>query len=157
MKKLLSFILLFFFLDSAAAQQRISVDTVYVRCPQERQITKYHFISKEKNSFNTLFSFNVNWELHGYKKESIQFAFNSEAMHMKPGNDWFVKMIDTNSIKQYKNLYTLEQFTKKLSNGDFLIPIANGKVQVIMLYGASCLSKVEVYPVKVSTDLSSEG
>lgn len=65
--------------------------------------------------------------------------------------------MDTNAVKRFKNLYTLEQFTMALNEEKFLVPIFNGRVQIIMLYGAACLSKVEVYPVKVSTNLASEG
>ena len=57
----------------------------------------------------------------------------------------------------YKNYFTLEQFTKALNRKDFLLPIFNKKVQVIMLYGEKCSPKVEVYPVTIGTDLSSEG
>ena len=78
-------------------------------------------------------------------------------MHMKPGTDWFVPMVDTRIIKHYKNLYKLKQFTKELEKQSFRLPIANGKVQLVMLYGAASLNKIEVYPVKISTDLSSEG
>jgi hypothetical protein len=95
--------------------------------------------------------------LYGYKKESISFLFNSKQMHMKPGTDWFVPMVDTRIIKHYKNLYTLKQFTKELEKQSFRLPIANGKVQLVMLYGAASLNKIKVYPVKISTDLSSEG
>jgi hypothetical protein len=137
--------------------QEKKVDTIYIKCPQEKLNTKYHSISPQKDSFSTVFSFNVNWKLHGYKKESIQFSFNSLSEHYKPGRDFFVKTMDTNAVKRFKNLYTLEQFTMALNEEKFLVPIFNGRVQIIMLYGAACLSKVEVYPVKVSTNLASEG
>lgn len=157
MKRLLIFTCLLFCINILKAQMQNKLDTIYVICQQEKQISKYYFISSQKDSFSTVFSFNVNWKLHGYKKESIQFSFNSLSEHYKPGRDFFVKTMDTNAVKRFKNLYTLEQFTKALNEEKFLVPIFNGRVQIIMLYGAVCLSKVEVYPVKVSTNLASEG
>ncbi len=146
--------MVFFFSETKAEEQTI-VDTIYVRCFQENQNTKYHFLSGDRESFNTNFSFNVKWVLYGYKKESISFLFNSKQMHMKPGTDWFVPMIDTNTIKHYKNVYTLEQFTKELEKENFFLTIFYKKAQLVMLYGAASLSKVEVYPVEVSTYLAS--
>jgi len=157
MKKLLILIYLLFCIGILKAQMQNKLDTIYVVCQQEKQISKYHFISSQKDSFNTLFSFKVDWKKHGYKKTSIEFSFNSLSEHYKPGRDFFIKTLDTNTIKHFKNLYTLEQFTKALNEQKFLLPIFYGKVQIIMLYGAACLSKVEVYPVKVATDLSNEG
>lgn len=149
--------LLQFCIIEIKAQKSNKLDTIYVICQQENLNTKYHFISSQKDSFNTLFSFKVDWQIHGHKRDSFVFSFNSLSEHHKPGRDFFVKIIDTSAIKQYKSLYTLEQFTKALNEEKFLIPILYGKVQILMLYGASCLNRVEVYPVKVATDLSSEG
>jgi len=158
MKRLLIFMcLLQFCIIEAKAQKSNKLDTIYVVCQQENLNTKYHFISSQKDSFYTIFSFKVHWKLYGYEKDTFQFEFNSKPEHYKPASNFFVKMIDTSAIKHFKNLYTLEQFTKALNEEKFLVPIFNGKVQIIMLYGASCLSKVEVYPVEVATDLSSEG
>ena len=157
MKKLLILAYLLFCQIIAKAEVQNKLDTIYVICQQEKQISKYHFISSQKDSFNTLFSFKVDWQIHGFKKETIEFSFNSLAEHYKPGRDFFVKMVDTNTIKRFKRIYTLEQFTKALNEEKFLLPIFYEKVQIIMLYGAACLDKVEVYPVKVATDLSSEG
>jgi hypothetical protein len=157
MRFFLTLFFLLFCVNSSKGQTKSSQDTIYVICQQENLNTKYHFISSQKDSFNTLFSFKVDWQIHGYKRDTFVFSFNSLSEHYKPGRDFFVKIIDTNAIKHFKNLYTLEQFTKALNEEKFLLPIFYGKVQIIMLYGAKCLNKVEVYPVKVVSDLSSEG
>lgn len=157
MKKILTLTCLLFCLNVLKAQKTNNLDTIYVICKQEQQISKYHYISSQRDSFNTLFSFKVDWQVHGYKKTSIEFSFNSLSEHYKPGRDFFVKFIDTNVITRFKNLYTLEQFTKALNKEDLLVAVWNRKIKVIMLYGAACLDKVEVYPVEVATDLSSEG
>ncbi|WP_162795955.1 hypothetical protein [Pedobacter nanyangensis] len=157
MKNILIITFLLFYINNVKAQKKNKLDTVYVVCQQDKLHSKYHFMSPTKDSFYTVFSFKVDWELYGYKKKTFEFEFNSKSEHYEPASNFFVKIIDTIAIRRFKNLYTLEQFTKALNEEKFLVPIFNGKVQIIMLYGASCLNKVEVYPVEVITNLSSEG
>ncbi len=157
MKFFLIFIFLLFCINSSKAQTKSSLDTIYVICQQEKLHSKYHFMSPQKDSFYTVFSFKIHWQIHGYKKETIGFEFHSKPEHYKPSSNFFVKFIDTNVITRFKNLYTLEQFTKALNKQDFLVSVWNKKIKIIMLYGAACLDKVEVYPVEVATDLSNEG
>lgn len=93
------------------------------------------------------------WELHGYKREDVSFYYQSPK---KNGiNEWSIFIKDEKEFLIYKNYFTLEQFTKKLKEQDFFLPIFHDKVQLILLYGSKCSSKVELYPVKIGTNIAS--
>lgn len=129
------------------------VDTIYVRAYQENLSTR--FFNNHQNQLTINFIFNVEWELHGFKRSDFFFSYRSPKK--EDLNVWSILIKEEKSFMLYKNYFTLEQFTKALNRKDFLLPIFNKKVQVIMLYGEKCSSKVEVYPVTIGTDLSSEG
>ena len=149
------FILLLITLGSKAfpvAQQ----DTIYIQCFRELEIDKFYYNLKSEDGLVINFLFSINWEIHNFEKNNIMFSFDSRSLkNFEQG--WFVKKIETKKIKLLKKKYTLEEFTKALNNEDFSVPIANGRVQLIMLYGEKCSARFEVYPVKVGTDLSNEG
>jgi NADH:ubiquinone oxidoreductase subunit len=155
MKNLIIFIL-FLLANSNASAIKKTTDTVYVQCFKEKLSSKFYHSSKSTGDLLINFSFETNWTLYGNNRTSIMFTFYSNAI---PNNQygWFAKEIDVNTIRLFKNLYSLEQFTKALVNNKFSFSIANGKVHIVMLYGEKCSTKFEMYPVKVGTDLSSEG
>ena len=95
------------------------------------------------------------WELHGYKREEVFFYYQSQKKNGT--NEWTIFIKDEKEFLIYKNYFTLEQFTKKLKEQDFFLPIFHDKVQLILLYGSKCSSKVELYPVKIGTNIASEG
>ncbi|WP_113651685.1 hypothetical protein [Pedobacter namyangjuensis] len=152
MKKNLLIVLALLLLSKLNAQEQ-KADTIYIRTNIENVGSKFH--STFENQYNINFFFNVNWELHGFKRDAISFIYQSPK---KSGtNEWSIFIKDDKEFLLYRNYYTLEQFTMRLKNPEFFQLIFLNKVQIIMLYGAKCSTKVELYPVKVSTDLSSEG
>ena len=154
MKKLTLLIFIFInYTSGLFAQSSKKLDTIYVICYQENLINKFYSVSSSTNKLTLGFFFKVDWELHGYKKDMFFVHYTSPDNKMT----WVHNPIESHKFNLYKNVYNLEQFTKALNNNEFLIPIANGKVQIIMLYGEKCSIKFEMFPVKVGTDLYSEG
>jgi len=150
----ISFLLLLITLSSKAFML-VQRDTIYIECLRELETDKFYYSLKSKEGLVINFLFSINWKIHGFKKNNIMFSFESRNLkNFEQG--WFVKKIEIEKIKGFKKKYSLEEFTKALNDDEFLIPIANGKVQLIMLYGEKCSSKFEAYPVKVGSDLSSE-
>jgi len=133
--------------------QEVKKDTIYIRTNVEDISSRFH--STFENQYKINFFFNVHWELHGFKRNDISFYYESPK---KNGiNAWSIFIKDNSLFLLYRNYFTLEQFTKRLKEKDFFLPIFYGKVQLIMLYGSKCSEKVEVFPVKIGTNLSSEG
>lgn len=140
------------FCTTLSAQQKL-VDTIYIKTYQED--LKARFFVSQQNGLMINFFFKVEWKLYGFEKHDFVLSYESPK---KGGvNEWSIFIQDERSYLKSKFVYSLKKFTKALQTEEFRIPIANGKVRVIMLYGAKCSRKVEVYPVKVGTDLSSEG
>jgi hypothetical protein len=139
----------FFFFNKIQAQEK-TIDTIYIRVYREDLDTR--FFNNQNNQLSIDFHFKIDWELHNLKKEKIFFSYQSPK---KEGiNGWSIFIKDVRDYLLYKNFFTLQQFTKALKSNDFSIPIQNGKVQIMMLYGEKCSTKFEVYPVKVGTNLS---
>ncbi len=154
MKKVLYFMLMFTLCTlSLAAQTKKSLDTIYVKCDQDDLSGKFYNVSQFKNQLRIHFFFTVKWVLHGTELDSFSFAYTGPK---KEGlNSWAIPLIDSQFLKD-KEVYTLADFTMKLK-GNFLLDILYERKEIIMLYGARSSQKFEVYPVKVGTDLSSEG
>ncbi|RZK53509.1 MAG: hypothetical protein EOO91_17515 [Pedobacter sp.] len=148
----LIFALVLYFNIELQAQEKKN-DTIYIKTNVEDISSKFH--STFENQYKINFFFNVKWQLFGSKRNEISFYYQSPKKNGT--NEWSIFIKDTKEFLLYKNYFTLDQFTSALKNNSFLMPIANGTVQIIMLYGSKCSSKVEIYPVKVSTNLSSEG
>lgn len=152
MKKYLFTLLASLLFIKLNAQEK-KIDTIYIRTNVEDVSSKFH--STYQNQYMLGFSFNVLWELHDFKRSTIYFTYLSPK---KDGiNGWSIFIKDDKEFLTYKNYYTIEQFTKKLKEQDFFLPIFHDKVQLILLYGAKCSSKVELYPVIISTNIASEG
>lgn len=138
---------------NSKAQTKKQIDTIYLRAFEEDINTKFY--SAYQNQYNINFFFKVKWVLHNAKRDVISFSYHSPK---KEGiNEWYIFTKDEREFLPYKNYYTLEQFTIRLKNPEFFQLIFLNKVQIVMLYGAKCSTKVELYPVKLSTDISSEG
>ena len=151
MKIYIYIFLTFCLVDKLQAQNK--TDTVYVRVYREDLSAR--FFTNHQNQLSIGFHFKVEWELHNFKRNDIFFYYRSPK---KDGiNGWSIFIKDIKDYLLFRNVFTLEEFTEALNNNEFLLPIANGKVQIIMLYGEKCSTKFEAYPVKVGTDLSSEG
>ncbi|RZL68144.1 MAG: hypothetical protein EOO93_04115 [Pedobacter sp.] len=152
MKKYLFTVLALLLLSKLNAQEK-KVDTIYIRTNIEDVSSKFH--STFENQYNINFFFKVKWKLHSFERDAISFFYRSPK---KSGiNEWSVFIKDDKEFLLYRNYFTLEQFTKKLKEQNFFLPIFHGKVQLILLYGAKCSEKVELYPVKISTNIASEG
>lgn len=152
MKKYLFTFLSLLLFNGLHAQEN-KVDTIYIRANVEDISSKFH--STFENQYSINFFFKVNWELHVFKRDVISFFYQSPK---KGGtNEWSIFIKDEKEFLLYRNYFTLEQFTKKLKEQSFFLPIFHDKVQLILLYGAKCSNKVEMYPVKISTNIASEG
>lgn len=152
MKKYLYTFLGLLLFNGLNAQEK-KIDTIYIRTNIEDISSRFH--STYENQYKINFFFNVNWELHGFKRNEISFYYQSPK---KSGtNEWSIFIRDEKEFLLYKNYFSLEQFTNKLKEQNFFLPIFHDKVQLIILYGAKCSNKVELYPVKISTNIASEG
>ncbi len=152
MKKYLFTFLALLLLAKLNAQEK-KTDTIYIRTNIEDIRSKFH--STFENQYNINFFFKVKWQLHDIKRDAISFFYQSPK---KGGtNEWSIPIKDDREFLIYRNYFTLGQFTKKLKDQDFFLPIFHEKVQLILLYGAKCSEKVELYPVKISTYIASEG
>ncbi len=152
MKKYLFTFLSLLLFNGLNAQEK-KLDTIYIKTSIEDLSNKFH--STFENQYKINFFFNVSWELHGYKREEVFFYYQSQKKNGT--NEWTIFIKDEKEFLIYKNYFTLEQFTKKLKEQDFFLPIFHDKVQLILLYGSKCSSKVELYPVKIGTNIASEG
>jgi len=156
MKKLIILLLISLFSNfNSFAIEKKNTDTIYVLCYQENLINKFYNTNQDKNQLRISYFFDVKWKLHGY--DQSVFFFSYEGPSKQTRNEWSVPLVNSDNFKLYKNLYTLEQFTKALNSANFFRPIADRKVQIMMLYGEKCSTKFEMFPVKVGTDLSREG
>jgi len=134
------------------AQSLKKIDTIYVLCHQENLINKFYTIDSTTNNLSIGFFFKVDWEIHNSKKDMFFVYYLSP----KGKVNWVHNSIELIKLNSYK-IYSLHQFTKALKNNDFSVPIANEKIQIMMLYGERCSTKFELYPVKVGTNLTNEG
>jgi|GEM_PF-2335690 len=133
--------------------QNEKLDTIYIRTNIEDISSK--FLSNFENQNRVSFFFKIEWQLHGRKRDDIYFYYLSPK---KSGiNEWSTFIKDEKDFINSRKYYTLNQFTKKLENQVFFTFIFNGKAQIIILYGSKCSNKVEIYPVKLGTDISNEG
>jgi len=148
----LTIILLVVYNKKSFSQETKILDSIFVICYQEDLNGKFHMIRDNKSKID--FFFNVKWKLHGGNYETIIFNFT---FPIEKNGFWAFPVKKKSELSVYKNIYTLGEFTKALSKDTFLTPVTNGKVQIIMLYGEKCSTKFEMFPVKVGTDLSSEG
>ena len=156
MKKYKYLILIFILYSiNSYAEHKKPTDTIYVMCYQEDLTNKFYNLNQNKNQLRIQYLFDVKWELFGYKQNSFFLFYEGPEKLVR--NEWSIPTIKSENIKQYKNLYTLEQFTKALGKQHFRLSITEGKVYLIMLYGEKCSTNFEVYPVKVGTNLSNEG
>lgn len=138
---------------SSSAQEKINLDTIYVRAFDEAIRSKFH--STYKNQYRVGFSFRLDWSLHNIKRDAIFFIYHSPK---KEGiNEWAIVRDNEKKFLLTKNYFNLKQFAEQLNNGDFFQLIFLKKVQIIMLYGSRCSNEVELYPVELGTDISSEG
>lgn len=152
MKKYLFTFLALLLFNGLNAQEK-KIDTIYIKTNVEDISSKFH--STYENQYSINFFFKIKWELHGFKRDEISFFYQSPK---KSGNnEWSISIREDKKFLIYRNYFTLEQFTKKLKEQDFILPISRGEVQLIILYGTKCSNKVELYPVKISTNLASEG
>jgi len=150
-KYLFTFLALLLFGELNAQVEKI--DTIYIKANVEDISSKFH--STFENQYKINFFFNIKWELHDFKRNEISFYYQSPK---KGGtNEWSIFIKDQKEFSFGKNYFTLEQFTKKLKEQNFFLPIFHEKVQLIILYGSNCNSKVELYPVKINTNIASEG
>jgi hypothetical protein len=150
-KYLFTFLALLLFIKLNAQEK--TLDTIYIRTNIEDVSAKFH--STFENQYKINFFFKIDWQLHGYKRDRIFFSYLSPK---KIGtNEWSIFIKDEKEFLIHKNYFTLEHFCRKLKEQNFFLAIFNGKVQIIVLYGAKCSSKVEIYPVKLGTDISNEG
>jgi hypothetical protein len=143
--------LLFFTCFNSKAQERR--DTIYIRTYEEDLSAKFH--AADQNRYSVNFFFHTKWVLHKIERNTIFFSYQSPKSEGR--NEWSSEMSDVKAYLPLKNLFTLQDFTKKLQEPDFMKLIFQHKVQIIMLYGAKCAGKVEIYPVKLGSDISSEG
>lgn len=139
--------------QSASAQVTKLVDTIFVRTYNDQVSSKFY--SNYQNQLRVNFFFNVKWDLYKHNRSSLVFGYQSPK---KQGiNEWSIKSGEDKNYSFRSNYFTLEQFALKLKQDDFRLPIFYDKVQIIMLYGEKCSTKFDIYPVKLGTDLSSEG
>lgn len=152
MKKYLFAFLTSLIFTNLNAQEK-KIDTIYIRTNVEDINSKFH--STFDNQYKINFFFNVKWELHSFKRDAISFLYQSPKKNGT--NEWSIFIKDEKEFLIYRHYYTLEQFTKKLKDPNFFFPIFHEKMQLILLHGAKCASKVELYPVKISTNIANEG
>lgn len=140
-------------LFTTLSAQEKNLDTIYIRTNVEDISSK--FLSNFDNQHRVSFFFKIAWRLHGSNRDNIYFYYLSPK---KSGiNEWSTFIKEEKDFINSINYYTLEQFTKKLEDQNFFVKIFNGNVQIIMLYGSKCSNKLEMYPVKLGTDISNEG
>ncbi len=140
-----------FFLSAANAQEQTIIDTIYIRTNVEDLSAKFH--STYQNQYKIGFFSKCYGNFMAIKEKMCLSIIN----HQKKNgiNEWSIFIKDEKEFLIYKNYFTLEQFTKKLKEQDFFLPIFHDKVQLILLYGSKCSSKVELYPVKIGTNIAS--
>ena len=154
MKSLILFFLFFIFSSLNTFGKKNKTDTIYVICYQENLAHKFYNINQSRNQLRINYFFDVKWVL--YEQEQTSFFFSYSGPEKQIRNEWSIPLIDLKSMRNKKKIYTLKEFTSKLT-GNFLTSAFLGKFQIIMLYGTKNGSKFEIFPVQIGTDLSSEG
>ena len=76
------------------------VDTIYVRAYQENLSTR--FFNNHQNQLTINFIFNVEWELHGFKRSDFFFSYRSPKK--EDLNVWSILIKEEKSFMLYKNI-----------------------------------------------------
>jgi hypothetical protein len=131
-----------------------SPDTIYVICHQEAIKERIFSISSEKGQLQMFLFFDIKWQLHGQQQDSFIFVYTGPPA--PKSRLWGPAMIDEKSLRSFKNVLSLQELTEKLK-GPFLVSASSQKYQFILVLSGSGSQRYELYPVKIGTDLSSEG
>lgn len=149
MRKLI--ILFFCFIAFYKVKAQNAADTIYVRGFNEDLASK--FLSVNNNELKINFFFKVDWNLH-YKRNTILFEYISG--NGAAGKVWTLPSNNKKEFLSAKYLYTIKEFTDKLEDSSFRNGTLRNKI-LILLYAPRCYDILEMYTVKLGSDLSKEG
>lgn len=139
-------------IERIQANSLLKADTLYVVSHIKDLGGK--FLRNTDKNCSIDFFFDVKWRKANGVFSSIVFNYTTP---ISSKNFWKIPIVEYEKISDNYKIITLIEFTKKLQDTSFIQAINAGKIQLILLYGEECSTKFEAYPIKIGTDLSSEG